>query len=106
MTPRDVTPVDVVRMPLVMEVISLRGRIVHHSTWIVEPSCRCGEVVARAPPCEESVVGQALDDIGSQYSWDLLRADGGEAAKRNAQERKRSKHDELADRYSNPTAAM
>lgn len=73
---------------------------------IVEPSCRCGEVVRRAPSCEESVVAQALDDIGSQYSWDLLRADGGEAAKRNAQERKRSKHDELADRYSNPTAAM
>lgn len=32
MTPGDVTPVDMVGMPLIMEMVSIRGRIVHHST--------------------------------------------------------------------------
>lgn len=66
MSPRDVTPVDVLGVPLVEGVVKVLGGIIHETTGIVHPSSRRNEMVLGTPSGEKSVVAHRLDHRSSQ----------------------------------------
>lgn len=70
MAPRNVTPVDMVRMPLVEYMVLVTRRIVHRGTGIVHPPSGCVDVRVRTPAGEEGVVAHGAD---------LVSRDGGAA---------------------------
>ena len=61
MAPRDIAPADMVRMPLVHDVIGLRRGVVHSSARVVHPSCRGQDMELRSPSVEQSVVAQSIE---------------------------------------------
>ena len=90
--PRNVAPVDVVRVPLVVKMVCLCVRIVHHAAWVIQPSSRSGEMVAWAPSCEEAVVAQPLDNIFCQHGRQIIGTNDRECGERKAQKGRRAEH--------------
>lgn len=66
MTPGDVTPVDVQRVPLIEGMVQVLCGIVHETARIVHPTCGSDEMVLRTPSGEERVVSHRLDHGCSQ----------------------------------------
>lgn len=60
-SPRDITPVDMLRVPLVKEVVDVPRWVVHRTTGVVLPACWGDEVAVWPPAREQGVIAHGLD---------------------------------------------
>ena len=83
--PRNISPIDMIWVPLVVQMIGAGGRVIHHSARIlnmqvsacitmlqgstyIHPSSRRDEMVGRSPSGEEAVIAQTRNNVWSEDS--------------------------------------
>lgn len=79
-SPRDIAPVDVLRMPLIEEVVHIPRWVVHRTARIVHPARGSQKMAVRPPACEERVVAHSLHIAGRQWRAALTTVTAATAA--------------------------